>query len=89
MSPPGVDSMTQFELERLERIKKNQERMKHLDLNGAMARVAEQQEKKKPPTKRGLSGGKKRKESLVLPPRRSSRLRGEHADGNQIVWEKS
>ena len=80
--------MTQFEIDRLERIKKNQERMKHLDLSGAMARVVDQQEKKKPPTKRGLSGGKKRKEES-LPPRRSSRLKGEQADGNQIVYEKA
>lgn len=93
MGPPppppgaGVEVMTPFEMERLERIKKNQERMKHLDLGGAMAQVAEHQEKKKPPTKRGLSGGKKRKESL--PPRRSSRLKGELCDGNEIVSEKS
>lgn len=89
---PGVD-MTPFELERMERIKKNQERMRHLDLDGAMARVVDQQDSlgKRPPTKRGLPGGRKKRQSDLetMPPRRSSRLKGEHADGSEIVSEKA
>lgn len=91
--PPGVshssgtgDSLTNFERERLERIRQNKERMKLLNLENMMPVVAEQKVQKRPVQRKGLEA-KRAKTQEVAPRRRSSRLQGAPADGAEIVAE--
>ena len=83
----GADGLTDYERERLERIRLNQERMKQLDLQNLAAELAPPSKPVVAPAKpRGLSTKRKRL-TEVLPPRRSSRLQGEEADGAEIQTE--
>jgi WD40 repeat protein len=110
MAPPGrstsgtslVDKtengMTDFEKERLERIKQNQERMKLLNLDAMVGEVVEAGQSSAPKRKTGgrtkgldAAAAKKKKQERLdaknAPRRRSSRLKGEAADGSEIVAE--
>lgn len=79
--------LTDFERERLERIRKNQERMKMLNLDTMAAAVATPKPSKTVPTKKGVGRTRKRQATDALPPRRSSRLAGSAADGAHVVHE--
>lgn len=108
MAPPGRSSgtpladkengMTDFEKERLERIKQNQERMKLLNLDTMVGEVVEAGQSSAPKRKTGgrtkgldAAAAKKKKQERLdaknAPRRRSSRLKGEAADGSEIVAE--
>lgn len=82
----NVVGLTDYERERLERIRLNQERMKQLDLPSLAADLAPPPKPTAPPKPRGLATKRKRL-TEVLPPRRSSRLQGEEADGGEIEAE--
>ena len=101
--PPGkmsgeqtaaMGQLTEFERERMERIRKNQERMKSLNLDtmaSTMTNVAaasQQQSKQRAISKKGIDAKRKRLSEIASQPRRrSSRLQGEEADGAQVMSE--
>jgi WD40 repeat protein len=82
-----ADALTNYEQERLERIRQNQERMRQLDLVTLAANVAPPAPVIKPVAKhRGLTA-KRQRLSAGANPRRSSRILGEEADGIEIDYE--
>lgn len=82
-SPPELSA---YELQRLERIAKNEERMRELQLPAlAAAMVAPQRTPAVRP--RGISAKRKRLSEPFAPPRRSSRLQGEPSDGAYVLDE--
>ena len=87
------DRLTDFERERMERIRKNQERMKSLNLDTMASTMtnlaaAQQQNRQKPTSRKGIDAKRKRLSEIASQPRRrSSRLQGEQADGVQVMSE--
>jgi hypothetical protein len=78
--------LTDFELNRLKRIEENRERMKSLNLPAVVNELSKTTDKKpQQASQRGLS--KKRTLTPLHERRRSSRIRGEAADGNEVVSE--
>lgn len=81
----SVSDLTDFERERLERIKQNQERMKILNLDSMVQSMQESRKRVAPAvSQKGLEA---KRRSEPAPRRRSSRLLGEKADGGEIVRE--
>eukprot|EP00890_Picochlorum_soloecismus_P002433 jgi/Picsp_1/3190/NSC_06030-R1_wd repeat-containing protein 76-like len=87
------DQLTEFERDRMERIRKNQERMKSLNLDtmaSTMTNLAatQQPNRQKQGSRKGIDAKRKRLSEIASQPRRrSSRLQGEQADGVQVMSE--
>ena len=81
----GGKELTPFELERLKRIEQNKERMKSLNLPSLSDVVQPVKRKTPAASQRGLP--KKRTVTPMAERRRSSRIRGDAADGNEVTEE--
>ena len=77
--------LTEYERQREEKIRQNEEMLKKMGIQTLMASIAPPKAVSLP--KRGLSAKRKRLSSDALPQRRSSRLQGEEADGGEIDAE--